>query len=119
MPVLPRPLRGGGGVGGRAPARGGGVGAVAGARGAGRGPGGSGGPPGTRGGRRSSGDARGGVRSGSGVQTAEGFDHPDEVYVGSEVPGGVVFLVYGPARRPRALLTAFATGTFVYGEKSA
>jgi hypothetical protein len=71
-------------------------------------------------GRRTSlGDARRAVRFAFGVPTAEGFDHPDEVYVGSEVPGGVVFLVYGPARRPRALLTAFATGTFVYAQKSA
>jgi hypothetical protein len=71
-------------------------------------------------GRRTSlADARRAVGFGFGVPTAEGFDHPDEVYVGSEVPGGVVFLVYGPARRPRALLTAFATGTFAYGQKSA
>jgi hypothetical protein len=63
--------------------------------------------------------ARAAVAFDFGVPAADGFDDPDEVYVGQEVPGGVVFLVYGPARRPRALLTAFEANGLQYASKSA
>lgn len=53
------------------------------------------------------------------VPAADGFDDPDEVYVGREVPGGVVFLVYGSAQRPRALLTAFEANGLQYASKNA
>jgi len=52
------------------------------------------------------------------VPTVDGFDDPDSVFVSSVVPGGAVFLVYGPADRPRALLTAFETRGFPFAEKS-
>jgi hypothetical protein len=71
-------------------------------------------------GRRTTlGAARTAVTFRFGVPAADGFEHPDEVYVGSEVPGGVVFLVYGKPRRPRALLTVFETTGFPFAEKSA
>jgi hypothetical protein len=52
------------------------------------------------------------------LPAAGGFDRPDAIYVSDAVPGGAVFLVYGPADRPRALLTEFATGGLPYVEKS-
>jgi hypothetical protein len=52
------------------------------------------------------------------VPRRDGFDEPDAVYVSRAVPGGVVFLVYGPTDRPRALLTEFAARGLAYAEKS-
>jgi hypothetical protein len=41
------------------------------------------------------------------LPTVGGYDAPDAVYFRGDVPGGVVFFVYGPARAPHALLSEF------------